>query len=551
MEAIDYRTIPLGAIKSPEDKRDYTLATLSIAIQDAFPSDFRIPYDHPIKNQGAVGSCCAHSITYCREITEEKQLGRYTQFSVGFVYGMREVGDYQGVGMYPRQALKAMQDYGICEYSAFPENVEWPQVQTDLTPIKDALLKNAYPHRITSYLSLDLSQPNEIKTALMNLGPVTIMIPVYPSFYNINKANPICPIPNTTTEKLIGLHEVTCLGWRGDDTWIVLNSWGDQWGDNGYFYLPITSNLIQEAWSITDNVFPSPGPKMWTSGYKEAIDCSAPLISGTATAMKNTGIAAIGRYLGKRSMNWWKAISPEEVRTIHDAGLSLFLIWESAPTRASYFSYGKGVSDAKLAVDEAIFLGAPNTTAIYFTVDYDAQAGDMSTIVEYFRGVRDGVAGKYLVGAYGSYGVMMALQGSANPPDKYYQTYAWSGGQIFTGSHIYQYQNDTTVEGVAVDRDQIQSMAGTWPELGGGEDMLGVAILLFTKEDYWAGTDVAVKNGNCALFIRPADRSVPKDAMSAKQLIVIGGPTTGHPNEVLLSGNTKYDTAAAVAKYLG
>lgn len=82
-------------------------------------------------------------------------------------------------------------------------------------------------------------------------------------------------------------------------------------------------------------------------------------------------------------------------------------------------------------------------------------------------------------------------------------------------------------------------------------DVLGVAVLLFSKEDYWSGTDVAAKNGNCAMFIRPADRSVPKDAMSAKQLIVIGGPTTGHSNEVLLSGKTKYDTAQAVGKYLG
>jgi len=85
----------------------------------------------------------------------------------------------------------------------------------------------------------------------------------------------------------------------------------------------------------------------------------------------------------------------------------------------------------------------------------------------------------------------------------------------------------------------------------GGTDMLDIAVLLYTKEDYWSGTDVASKNGNCAIFIRPADHSIPKDAMNTKKLIIIGGPTANHPNEVLLSGNTKYDTAAAVARYLG
>ena len=75
-------------------------------------------------------------------------------------------------------------------------------------------------------------------------------------------------------------------------------------------------------------------------------------------------------------------------------------------------------------------------------------------------------------------------------------------------------------------------------------DVLDVAVLLFTKEDYWAGADVAAQNGNCAVFVRPA-------GVNTKKLIVVGGATTGHANEVLLSGNTKYDTAAEVAKYLG
>lgn len=88
-------------------------------------------------------------------------------------------------------------------------------------------------------------------------------------------------------------------------------------------------------------------------------------------------------------------------------------------------------------------------------------------------------------------------------------------------------------------------------DLQGGSDVLKVAVLLYSKDDYWAGADVAVRNGNCAMFVRLADHSVPADAMSAQKLIVVGGATTKHPNEVLLSGNNRYDTVAAVAKYLG
>jgi hypothetical protein len=78
------------------------------------------------------------------------------------------------------------------------------------------------------------------------------------------------------------------------------------------------------------------------------------------------------------------------------------------------------------------------------------------------------------------------------------------------------------------------------------------AILMFTDEDYWSAKDVSAKNGGIAMFVRQgATRAIPADALKAKHLFVIGGASTGHVSETLLSGNDKYDTAAAVGKYLG
>jgi N-acetylmuramoyl-L-alanine amidase len=84
-----------------------------------------------------------------------------------------------------------------------------------------------------------------------------------------------------------------------------------------------------------------------------------------------------------------------------------------------------------------------------------------------------------------------------------------------------------------------------------GESSVEVAILKFTSEDDWAAKDIDAKHGGVANYTRQGtNKIIPVGAMLAGQLIVIGGPTTGHKNEILLSGNDKYDTAAKVAEYL-
>lgn len=88
----------------------------------------------------------------------------------------------------------------------------------------------------------------------------------------------------------------------------------------------------------------------------------------------------------------------------------------------------------------------------------------------------------------------------------------------------------------------------------GGNDVviLKIVILKFTTEDEWAAKDVDAKHGGIANFTRyGTNKSIPTEAMQADQLIVIGGPTTGHKNEILLSGKNKYETATKVATYLG
>jgi hypothetical protein len=237
------------------------------------------------------------------------------------------------------------------------------------------------------------------------------------------------------------------------------------------------------------------------------------------------------------------------LQAIHEAGLSVFLIWESNPTSAGYFSNAKGVSDAKQAVEEAQYLGAPAGTAIYFTVDFDAQAADMAAIVSYFEGVKSAIGDQYLVGAYGSAAVLETLKGKV---DKYYQTYAWSDGVVFPGN-IYQYQNSVTIGGVAADKDTINTAPGAWPEIAEPKTVTE-GILIFGPDDFITAERLATTLDNeVAIFIRLSNGTAPKAIDTVDHLYVVGGSPSGvdHSNQTVFAGANWFATVAAVGKQLG
>ena len=60
------------------------------------------------------------------------------------------------------------------------------------------------------------------------------------------------PMPDPS-EKMIGGHAMLIVG-STDTHFIVRNSWGAEWGDNGYCYIPLDyltdENLADDFWAI-------------------------------------------------------------------------------------------------------------------------------------------------------------------------------------------------------------------------------------------------------------------------------------------------------------
>lgn len=212
-----------GAKPSKKDSRDYKIAGAGIA---GIPNSFKLPIPQ-IKNQGSVSSCVGHSMSYLSE-SVFKKTGEYTldRFSVGFVYGFRPSGYYQGEGMYPREALKTLQQHGNVRYRTFPYNEEVPQITKRVKDDLPRLLTNAAENKVAVYFQLKTEE--EIKTCLMKYGPVTVMYPVHEEFMKpINGKIDVRGLKNFQ-----GYHQVSIYGWE-NDYWLMVNSWDTDWGNNG------------------------------------------------------------------------------------------------------------------------------------------------------------------------------------------------------------------------------------------------------------------------------------------------------------------------------
>lgn len=241
-----------GCQPSPLDVRDYTIDMVAMA-EAPLPETY-LCNSMKVLNQGSVGSCVAHACATAMGYGEKKS-GMTTahDFSRGFIYGNRKVTDYQGEGMYIRQALKQLNHCGDCEYEDFPYNETYPNVKKKIDNDKENLYAKAEPFKIVNYFRCYSN--DEVKRALLNQGAVVLSIPIYDSF------SADCPLPSKE-DKYKGGHAMCVIGW--DETgWIIQNSWSKAWGKKGTLHLPY-EYPINEFWGITVNTdVPQPEKKNW------------------------------------------------------------------------------------------------------------------------------------------------------------------------------------------------------------------------------------------------------------------------------------------------
>jgi C1A family cysteine protease len=213
-------------------------------LQEGFPK----PYD-----QGELGSCTGNAIAGAYEFDVRRQGMPDFMPSRLFVYYNERVIEgtvNEDSGAEIRDGIKTIAQTGVCLEKT------WPYVISKFTkkPVKKAYTE-ATKHTAVTYKRIAQSL-NALKTVLgIDKLPVVFGFSVYESFESDEVAKTgIVPMPDKS-EQLLGGHAVVLCGY--DDTtkrFLVRNSWGENWGQAGYFTLPyeyVTDpNLASDFWVV-------------------------------------------------------------------------------------------------------------------------------------------------------------------------------------------------------------------------------------------------------------------------------------------------------------
>jgi C1A family cysteine protease len=234
-------------VRSEPDERDFKHEFGAAPVSIPTLIDLRT-YCPPVFDQGQLGSCTSNAGVGARMMVGNIK----TLLSRLFLYYEERLIEgtvNQDSGAQMRDICKALNKYGVCE-----ETLEPYDITKFANAPSNTAIANAVKYKINAYKSL--LTLTDIRTYLaVNRKPVLMGMDVYDSFESASVAKTgIVPMPNINKEQLLGGHAVLIVGYANTkNLFIVRNSWGSNWGDKGYFYLPynyITKKLAYDFWVI-------------------------------------------------------------------------------------------------------------------------------------------------------------------------------------------------------------------------------------------------------------------------------------------------------------
>ncbi len=230
----------------------------------------------PVGNQGSQGSCVAWANAYYYKTYQEwlehgwSYADAHHRFSPAFMYNLIN-GGVDG-GSYASDAMQVLLNHGCANMADMPYNqnncTNWPS---------ESAYYSAIPFRCQTGYWIDVSNDPGITTLKQHLESgdnAVLYIHCWDNFLYIgNFHNTYCVSDVYGSNH--GGHGVCIVGYDdtltthdGTGAFIVANSWGTGWGDQGYFWMSyeaVKSSITSQQWAnyLTDKTYYSPNTRIW------------------------------------------------------------------------------------------------------------------------------------------------------------------------------------------------------------------------------------------------------------------------------------------------
>lgn len=247
-----------GWIPELPDARDYKFVRPSLTQLQSVDlrKTCKLP---PIVDQGQLGSCTGNSIAtaFGFDVLNSHSVNKDVWFQPSrlFIYYNERAMEgtiNSDAGAQIRDGIKSLNQWGV------PDEKNWPYDINQFTKKPpNKVYRNARHYKAVVYQLLDNTNKLALVTALANGFPFVFGFTVYDSFEGDDVAKTgVVPMPNMSTENVLGGHAVCCFGYdMTTDRFIVANSWGTGWGDQGFFTIPAAylcnKELADDFWVIS------------------------------------------------------------------------------------------------------------------------------------------------------------------------------------------------------------------------------------------------------------------------------------------------------------
>lgn len=196
----------------------------------------------PVWDQGQLGSCTAFALTGAVSFLHGfvgSQLWLY--FKERFMEGTVRMD----AGAEIRDGIKILAQQGL------PPEDSWPYDISKFTKRPPATVdKLALQDLISEYQRLQTI--DDYMDCLASGSPFAVGITLYENFESEEMAQ--TGVGGMPEGACVGGHAICVVGYNEDGSWLIRNSWGPNWGMNGYFTLPheylASTDLASDAWVI-------------------------------------------------------------------------------------------------------------------------------------------------------------------------------------------------------------------------------------------------------------------------------------------------------------